>query len=417
MKSSLGLGLLTLLGWGAVGGLAAPNDEFETRISPILTRSCGQCHNDTSKASGFSVTSLEAVLRGGARHGQAVVAGHPEQSPLVQSISGQLTPKIPLGGSLTDAEIAELSDWVKNLDPETTKLSRQDGGWPFTPPVKSEPPAVGRPDWVRNPIDAFVLARLDQEGLAPAPPASRRTLARRIYIDLVGLPPSPEELQAFLADASPDAYERLVDRLLEDKRYGERWGRHWLDLVRYGETSGLEGDGAIGNAWRYRDWVINALNDDMPYDQFVMQQIAGADEHSQTRNNYAPDPQGYIPTGFLRLAPWDRSNGRRRGPPELPQRGDHGHLLDLSRPDHGCARCHDHKYDPIPTKDFYRMQAFFNAIQTEDRQGAVDRPSVPYSDPEMAALAKEKIELTRPGSRTARRRRSSTSSRRRCCRS
>src|SRR5690606_20393220 len=204
--------------------------------------------------------------------------------------------------------------------------------------------------------------------------------------------PRPEELRSFLANSAPDAYEQLVEKLLADPRYGERWGRHWLDLARYGETSGLEGDGAIGNAWRYRDWVIQAFNDDMPYDEFVVQQLAGADEHSKTRNNYTPDPQGYIPAGFLRLSPWDRSNlvaaeVRQNYLNEVTSVTS-SVFLGLTM---GCARCHDHKYDPIPTEDFYRLQAFFNAVQTEDRQGAVGRPEVPYDDPEMAELAKQKI--------------------------
>jgi hypothetical protein len=157
--------------------------------------------------------------------------------------------------------------------------------WPFEKPVKHDLPLVQDTAWVRNPIDAFILAKLEKQGLQPAPKASRRTLARRTYIDLIGLPPSPEELNVFLRDESNDAYAKLVDKLLADKRYGERWGRHWLDLARYGETSGLEGDGAIGNVWRYRDWVIEAFNSNMPYDRFVIQQIAGGDEHSKTRNN------------------------------------------------------------------------------------------------------------------------------------
>src|SRR5262249_2884857 len=178
---------------------------------------------------------------------------------------------------------------------------------------------------------------------------------------------------------------RLVDRLLEDPRYGERWGRHWLDLVRYGETSGLEGDGPIGNAWRYRDWVINAFQSDMSYNRFVIQQIAGADEHSQTRNNYAPDLQGHIPVAFLRLAPWDRSNlvadeVRQNYLSEVTS-ATASIFLGLTV---GCARCHDHKYDPIPTRDFYRLQAFFNAIKVEDVE-------VPYKDKTQAARIAAKI--------------------------
>ena len=257
--------------------------------------------------------------------------------------------------------------------------------WPYDKPLKKPVPQVRQPDRVRNPIDAFILSKLEAKGLAPAAPAEKRTLARRVYYDLIGLPPTPADMDAFLSDQSPNAYEKLVDKLLADPRYGERWGRHWLDLVRYGETSGLEGDGAIGNAWRYRDWVIDAFNTDMPYDRFVYLQLAGGDEHSKTRNNYAPDIEGYVPLGFLRVAPWDRSNlvaaeVRNNYLSEVTT-ATGSIFLGLSI---GCARCHDHKYDPIPQKDFYRMQAFFNAIQVEN----VD---VPYKDKQFAALAAGKI--------------------------
>src|SRR5258708_10901408 len=161
--------------------------------------------------------------------------------------------------------------------------------WPYDKPSRKAVPQVRHQDRVRNPIDAFILAKLEAQGLAPASPAEKRTYARRVYYDLLGLPPTPGEMDAFLSDTSPSAYDKLIDKLLADPRYGERWGRHWLDLVRYGETSGLEGDGAIGNAWRYRDWVIDSFNADMPYDRFVYLQLAGADEHSKTRNNYQPD--------------------------------------------------------------------------------------------------------------------------------
>ena len=257
--------------------------------------------------------------------------------------------------------------------------------WPYDKPSKKAVPQVRQPHRVRNPIDAFILAKLEEKGIAPAAPAEMRVLARRVYYDLIGLPPTPGEMDSFLTDPSPTAYEKLVDKLLADPRYGERWGRHWLDLVRYGETSGLEGDGAIGNAWRYRDWVIDAFNADMPYDRFVYLQLAGADEHSKTRNNYAPDIEGHVPLGFLRVAPWDRSNlvaaeVRNNYLSEVTT-ATGSIFLGLSI---GCARCHDHKYDPISQKDFYRFQAFFNAIQVEN----VD---VPYKDKKFAAMAEQKI--------------------------
>ncbi len=298
-----------------------------------------------------------------------------------------------MGGEVSSADIARIEEWVRTLPPEAAEATETEWRWPFEHPVKHESPSAKNLAWVRNPIDAFVGAKLDEVGLAPAPPAPKRTLARRVYFDVIGLPPTPEEVEAFITDESPDAYRKLVNGLLDDPRYGERWGRHWLDLVRYGETSGLEGDGAIGNAWRYRDWVIRAFNGDMPYDEFVIQQLAGADEHSKTRNNYVPDAQGYIPTGFLRIAPWDRSNlvaaeVRQNYLSEVTT-STASVFLGLTV---GCARCHDHKYDPIPQRDFYRLQAFFNAIQVEDRQGAISRPEVPYKDEAFAERAEGKIE-------------------------
>ncbi|HUG82079.1 MAG TPA: PSD1 and planctomycete cytochrome C domain-containing protein [Bryobacterales bacterium] len=385
--------ILVLFFCGVLGSASsAPSPSFESDIAPLLTAKCAACHSAATKTSGFSVANLEAVITGGNKHGRAVVPGHPEQSPLIQALRGEIAPKMPLGGELPADEIARIEEWIRRLPPEAANANDTEWRWPFEKPLKHEPPVVKNAAWVHNPIDAFVAAKLDQAGLTPAPPASKRTLARRVYLDLIGLPPTPDEVETFLADDSPEAYSKLVDKLLGDARYGERWGRHWLDLVRYGETSGLEGDGAIGNAWRYRDWVIRAFNADMPYDEFVIQQIAGGDEHSKTRNNYAPDPGGYIPTGFLRTAPWDRSNlvaaeVRQNYLSEVTT-STASIFLGLTV---GCARCHDHKYDPIPQKDFYRLQAFFNAIQVEDRQGAIDLPEVPYEDEAFAAKAEEKI--------------------------
>lgn len=362
---------------------AAP--DFKKEVLPLLTVNCGQCHSGDAKTSGFSVATMESVIAGGKKHGKAVVGGHPEESPLFQMINGAMAPQMPMGKSLEKKDVAVIEAWIKGLPAEALS-AKQQWRWPFEKPVKPEVPAVKNAAWVKNPIDAFIEKRLEDKKLTPAPEATKRVLARRIYFDLVGVPPTAEDLEAFEKDTSPDAYEKLVDRLLADPRYGERWARHWLDLVRYGETSGLEGDGAIGNAWRYRDWVIDAFNADMPYDRFVLLQLAGADEHSKTRNNYQPDAQGHIPLGYLRVAPWDRSNlvaaeVRANYLAEVTATTGSA-FLGLSV---GCARCHDHKYDPIPQKDYYRFQSFFNAIQ-------VDNVEVPYKDEEFAAKAKRKIE-------------------------
>jgi mono/diheme cytochrome c family protein len=363
---------------------AAATVDYARDIAPLLRARCGVCHSaGTLKTSGFSVDSLESVLAGGKKHGRAVVGAHPERSPLLQLIRGELQPKMPVSGDLAKAEVERIETWIRSLPEE--KANKQEWRWPFEKPAATTPPTVRNAGWTRNAIDAFVLKRLEEKSLEPAAEASPRALVRRVYYDLIGLPPTADEMQAFLNDRSPRAYEALIERLLADPRYGERWGRHWLDLVRYGETSGLEGDGMIGNAWRYRDWVIQAFNDDLPYDRFVIQQLGGADEHSKTRNNYQPNPQGHIPLGFLRVAPWDRSNlvadeVRQNYLSEVTTVTG-AVFLGLSV---GCARCHDHKYDPIPQRDYYRMQAFFNAIQVENVE-------VPYQDPEFRERAEGKI--------------------------
>jgi len=360
-----------------ISGAPAPSPKA-TAAAKVLAENCAACHSAEVKSSGFSVASLEAVIAGGKKHGRAVLGGQPEKSPLVAMLKGDIAPRMPMGKNLAPDDIAAIEAWIRELPADSQPVNAQDWRWPYQKPVKNEPPSVGNASWVKNPIDAFVLADLEKQGLSPAPKASKRALARRLFFDLVGMPPSVDELNAFLRDESDQAAEHLVDRLLADQRYGERWGRHWLDLARYGETSGLEGDGAIGNVWRYRDWVIQAFNSNMPYDRFVIQQIAGGDEHSKTRNNYAPDAQGLIPTAFLRVAPWDRSN-------LVAAEVRANYLAEVTAATSsvflgmtvGCARCHDHKYDPIPQKDFYRLQAFFNAVQAA---GGVD---VPYKDAEM----------------------------------
>ena len=363
----------------------AASEADSRSILALLEARCSVCHSDRNKTSGFSVSTVEAIQAGGNKHGRAVIGGHPERSPLVALLKGEQTPKMPLGGSLDGSEIARIEEWIRSL-PKEDLGAKAEWRWPFERPIKRPPPQVRNSSWVKNPVDAFILARLEAAGFQPAPPASKRTLARRLYLDLVGMPPSPDELQAFLADESPQAYEKLIDKLLADPRYGERWGRHWLDLVRYGETSGLEGDGELGNVWRYRDWVIEAFNSNMPYDRFVLLQIAGGDEHSKTRNNYQPDLQGIIPTGFLRVAPWDRSNlvaaeVRQNYLSEVTSTVG-SVFLGLTV---GCARCHDHKYDPIPQKDYYRLQAFFNAVEAG---GPI---AVPFKDKKFAERAAAKV--------------------------
>src|SRR4051812_48169646 len=232
--------------------------------------------------------------------------------------------------------------------------------WAFQPPRRPDVPWVKARGWIRNPIDAFVLEQLEASAVRPAREADRPTLLRRLSFDLTGLPPTPEELAAFLADRSPDAYERVVDRLLASPRYGERWAQHWLDLARYADSDGFEFDQARPDAWRFRDWVVSALNADMPYDRFLALQLAG--------DEVAPDdPSARVATGFNRCYPdmVDLNDQGLRRQNALNDITETTGLVFLGLTI-GCARCHDHKFDPIPQADFYRLQAFFTPARFRD---------------------------------------------------
>ncbi len=239
--------------------------------------------------------------------------------------------------------------------------------WAFRTPVRVDPPHISDPQWVLNPIDAFVLDRLDKAGLKPAPPASKTVLLRRVTYDLIGLPPTPEEINAFLADQRPDAYELVVDRLLASPHFGERQAQHWLDVARYAETNGYESDGERPNAWRYRDWVVQAFNDDMPYDGFLTEQLAGDLMDQGADAPRSPEAAEHrIAAGFNRCGPVHQTSGnvdqavlRQELLTEMTN-GVGAAFLGLTI---GCARCHDHKFDPIPSADYYRLQAFFSAAQ------------------------------------------------------
>jgi len=255
-------------------------------------------------------------------------------------------------------QVEAISSWIANYRPGD--ITTEADAWkPFEQPVRPTPPKVQQESWVRNEIDRFVLARLESKGLEPAPESDRRMLLRRVYFDLIGEPPEPREVLELMSDDQPRAYERLVDRLLADPRYGERWGRHWLDLARYSDSTGGEANRELFHIWRYRDYVIDAFNNDKPYDEFVKEQLA-ADE-------FAPrDPDKLVATGFLRLGFPPQSQIRRVARQQ--------HLNELTGTiasaflglSLGCAQCHDHKYDPIPTEDFYRFQAFFLPSENKD---------------------------------------------------
>lgn len=307
------------------------------------------------------------LLQGGKR-GPAISLSRPEASLLLQAIYHQDL-KMPPKGKLPKAQIDVLERWVTMGAPwpEAVTLGKRHGPplvdalarsfWSFRPVVRPRVPSVKDAGWVRTPIDAFIAAKLAEAGLRPSAPAPRSSLLRRVYYDLIGLPPMPEETAAFLADPAPDAYEKVVDRLLASPHYGEKWARHWLDLVRYAETNGYEFDVAKPNAWRYRDYVIRSFNDDKPYDQFIREQLAGDELEPVTAD-------GLVATGYYRLGPWDS------GAPDRLQ-ATYDELDDIVATTGqlflgltvNCARCHDHKNDPFPQKDYYRLLAFFHNIQ------------------------------------------------------
>ena len=352
-------------------------DFFESRIRPILAANCFDCHT-TDKKGGLRLDSREAILEGG-ESGPAMVPGKPDDSLMIQAVR-QIAgaPKMPYGRAKLKAEdIDALAEWVRSGAPwpasATTAANpapvashrpaitaEQRGFWSFQPLARTVVPTVRDAGWARNDVDRFVLARLEREGLRPVAPADKLTLIRRATLDLTGLPPTPEEVDAFLKDSSPTAFAKVVDRLLASPQYGEAWGRLWLDVARYGEDDyrSLDPKGRgynpYPNAYLYRDWVVRAFNDDLPYDQFVRAQLADdlVDDGSRVRNLPA--------LGFLGLGPWYYDNGaveithadERNDRVDVVGRG----LLGLTV---ACARCHDHKYDPIPTSDYYAMAGVF----------------------------------------------------------
>jgi hypothetical protein len=353
-----------------------PKVSFSKDVAPILTERCMQCHGREPLMAHLDLRTREGALKG-AQHGPVVDPGNAAGSHLYRHLTGQELPRMPLGGQLPDAEIAVIKNWIDSgaewdngvtLGPgagptgsgEKKFSDQQRRYWAFQKVVKPAVPTVKDGDWARNPVDAFIMARLQEKNLRPNPPADKITLLRRATLDLIGLPPTPEEAQSFLADASPDAFAKVVDRLLASPQYGERWGRHWLDLARYADTNGFKGDETRPNIWRYRDYVIQAFNEDKPYDRFIREQIAG-DEL------YPNDLSARVAVGFNRHFT-DETNQpviELRRQETLNDITDTVGAVFLGMT-YGCARCHDHKFDPILHRDYYRLQAFFANIREQD---------------------------------------------------
>ena len=343
----------------------------------ILNRKCSGCHGP-AQMSGLDLRQRASALKGGKR-GPAIEPGNPDRSLLYIAVTGKSELKMPPGkDKLSSAELATIAEWIRHGAPwESSAKTAEPSWWSFRKPVLPAVPKVRNSQWVRNPIDAFVLKTLEEKGLTPAPPASRATLARRLYFNVTGLPPTPEDIDAFVNDEAPDAYTKLVDRVLASPRFGETWARHWLDVVRYAESGGFETDIFFPNAWRYRDYVIQSFNDDKPYDRFVQEQIAGDELWPDTLelegSYYVPKQklkhlEARIGTGLYTLEPVlheSALDGEFIRSERLVDAVDvtGGTFLGLTI---GCARCHDHKFDPITQKDYYRLSAIFLGSEAKE---------------------------------------------------
>jgi Protein of unknown function (DUF1553)/Protein of unknown function (DUF1549)/Planctomycete cytochrome C len=340
-------------------GTAGHRVDFRRDIQPIFEGSCTKCHGATRQRSQLRLDSGSFALHGGVM-GTVIVPGDSARSRLVQLLAesdpATKMPQPATAPALSPEKIQLIRRWIDQGAswPESPDDARYEPHWAYREPVRSRPPVVRNTGWIRNPIDAFVLARLEREGLTPSPEAPRATLIRRVALDLTGLPPSLDEVDAFLADMRPDAYERVVGRLLASPRYGERWARSWLDLVRYADTDGGSWD-RQRSMWPYRDWVIRALNQDMPFSRFTIEQIAG---------DLLPDatPDQMVASGMHANSTLNQEDGVDADEVRweaLTDRTDTTATVWLGTT-LGCARCHNHKYDPFTQKDYYRFLAFFD---------------------------------------------------------
>lgn len=349
---------------------------FESKIRPLLAENCYQCHGPEKQKGGLRLDSRNALIQGG-ELGTVLVPGKTEESLIIKAVGYKDADlQMPPKKKLTDRQVADLTQWVKmgapwpgddkplSATPVAAKVMQITDAdrayWAFQPIRRPPEPAVKNKSFVSNPIDAFILAGLEAKKIEPNSLAGKRELIRRAYFDLIGLPPTPEEVAAFANDKSPDAYEKLLDRLLAKPQYGERWARYWLDVVRYAQTNGYERDDEKPMAWRYRDYVIKALNDDKPYNRFIIEQLAGDEIPSPTNDSITA-------TGFYRLCVWDDE-------PDDKRAADFDYLDDSIRTTSsaflgltiGCARCHDHKFDPISQADYYQLLACINNIRPHE---------------------------------------------------
>lgn len=373
---------------------------FEQKIRPLLVTKCIECHGSEKQKAGLRLDSREGLYKGGDA-GSVISPETPLTSLLLEVISYQGDLKMPPKSKLSDAEIADLTRWVQlgtpwSAEPPAapakpaggafTITTEQRAFWAFQPLAEPTPPVVRRSDWIQSPVDRFILAELESQGLHPAPPADKRTLIRRITVDLTGLPPTPAEIADFLADTRPEALENLVDRLLGSPRYGERWARHWLDVARYADSNGLDENLAYANAFHYRDYVVRAFNQDKPYHEFMREQVAG----DLIAESGPPQLQQdrLIATGFLCLG----AKMLAEDDPVKMQMDIIDEQVDtIGRAfmglTLGCARCHDHKYDPLSQADYYALGGMFKSTKTMENFSVVARwQELPLGTPEQIKL-------------------------------
>ncbi|MBI3412102.1 MAG: DUF1553 domain-containing protein [Planctomycetes bacterium] len=374
----VGLSLLALASFGASQErtVAERSEFFTKKIAPILKKHCLECHNPRTARSGLNLSTRAGLLEGGGK-GPAIVPGDAKKSLLAHMIQGPDAKMPRKRPPLADAQIADILLWITDGSywPEKLPLADKDDAgndatwWSLAALKRPSLPDVNDKTWSDNPIDLFVLSMLESKGMKPSPLADRRTFIRRVTYDLHGLPPTPEEIEAFVNDESSDAFERLVDRLLASPRYGERWGRHWLDIIHYADTHGYDKDKRRLWAWLFRDWIIRALNNDMPYRRFVRYQVAGD-------VLFPDDTDGILATGFVAAGPWDfvghvelREGTVEKEKTRLLDRDDMvaNTMSTFNSLTVHCARCHDHKFDPIPQKDYYQLQAVFAGVERGDR--------------------------------------------------
>ena len=362
--------------------------DFETDVLPILNKRCNECHGQEDPEGGFRILSRRSLLRGGESGEPATVPSHSADSFLIKVVSG-LDPHLqmpPEGPRLTDSQIAVLRAWIdqglnmpaSDADDDLT----QSDHWSYQPISMPKIPDIDD-DFAATAIDAFVLRALKKQQLVHSSRAAKRILIRRLFLIMLGLPPIPEQVAKFVDDESPDAWRNLVEDVLDSPQYGERWARHWLDLIRFGETHGFETNRERPNAWHYRDWVIDALNADKPYDDFVKHQIAG---------DALGEPIG---TGFLVAGPHDIVKGRDPNLKLMQRQDELSDMINATTTAFlgvtiGCARCHNHKFDPITQRDFYAVQAVFAGVQHADR-----KLSITSEQQKMIAATQQQIQILR----------------------